>query len=155
MKKLITGKKKKEASKRGKRSKNKGATYERKIANTFKTMLGIELTRTPQSGGFAKKTNKAEEFKGDLTCLEKDKEFLLHVETKNQKSVAIRKWIKQADNDCPKGKIPIVVYYLGQQIKDGHVKEEALGDFVTLRLEDFLALCDFNEIVKELNKDEV
>lgn len=149
MKKLITGKKKKEASKRGKRSKNKGANYERKIANTFRTMLGIELTRTPQSGGFAKKTNKAEEFKGDLTCLEEDKEFLLHVEAKNQKSVSIRKWLQQSEGDCPKGKIPIVVFYLGQQIKDGHVKEEAMGDYVTIKLNDFLELCGDN-VVKEV-----
>lgn len=153
MKKLITGKKKKEASKRGKRSKNKGATYERKIAVIFKDNLNINLTRTPQSGGFAKKSNKAEEFKGDLTCLEKDKEFLLHVECKNQKSVAMRKWLQQAEGDCPKGKIPIVVFYLGQQIKDGHVKEDAMGDYVTISLSHFLELCG-DKVVKELNKDE-
>ena len=62
-------KKNTEASKRGKRSKNKGSTYERKLANYFKEKLGITLTRTPQSGGFAKKFNKSEDFKGDIVCL--------------------------------------------------------------------------------------
>lgn len=132
MKKLITGKKKKEASKRGKRSKNKGATYERKIAVIFKENLNINLTRTPQSGGFAKKSNKAEEFKGDLTCLEKDKEFLLHVECKSHKTISLQSWIRQAESDCPKGKIPIVVFH----------EPNTSNEYTTLKWEDFLNLIE-------------
>lgn len=141
-----------EAQKRGKRSKNKGATYERKVADIFKTILDINLTRTPQSGGFAKKTNKATEFKGDIVCLEEDKKFILHIECKNQKSVSMRKWLQQAEGDCPVDKIPVVVFYLGQQIKDGHVKEEAMGDYVTLKLNDFLALCKGKQVIEEVKE---
>lgn len=132
MKKLITGKKKKEASKRGKRSKNKGATYERKIAVIFKENLNINLTRTPQSGGFAKKSNKAEEFKGDLTCLEEDKEFLLHVECKSHKTIALQSWIRQAESDCPKGKITTVVFHEPNTSKE----------YITLKWGDFLNLIE-------------
>ena len=64
----------------------------------------------------------------------------------------MRKWLQQAEGDCPKGKIPIVVFYLGQQIKDGHVKEEAMGDYVTISLPHFLELCG-DKLVKELNKN--
>ena len=141
-------KKNTEASKRGKRSKNKGATYERKLANYFKEKLGITLTRTPQSGGFAKKFNKSEDFKGDIVCLEDNVELLLHIEAKNQKSVSIRKWINQAEEDCVKDKIPVVVYYLGEIVKDGKVKEKKKGDYITLKLDDFMKIVDVDKIVK-------
>ena len=141
-------KKNTEASRRGKRSKNKGATYERKLANYFKEKLGITLTRTPQSGGFAKKFNKSEDFKGDIVCLEDNVELLLHIEAKNQKSVNIRKRINQAEEDCVIDKIPVVVYYLGEIVKDGKVKEKKKGDYITLKLDDFMKIVDVDKIVK-------
>ena len=141
-------KKNTEASKRGKRSKNKGATYERKLANYFKEKLGITLTRTPQSGGFAKKFNKSEDFKGDIVCLEDNVELLLHIEAKNQKSVSIRKWVNQAEEDCVKDKIPAAVYYSGEIVKDGKVKEKKKGDYITLKLDDFMKIVDVDKIVK-------
>lgn len=136
-----------EAQKRGKRSKNKGATYERKIAKHFKNYYDVELTRTPQSGGFAKKTQKANDFRGDIVCVEEDKDITLHIECKNQKSVSMRKWIAQAESDCPSNKIPVVIYYLGQIVKNNKVVEEARGDYITLKLEDFLNLVPRNVIV--------
>ena len=139
-----------EAQKRGRRSKNKGANYERKIAKVFKEKLNVELTRTPQSGGFAKKSQKADSFSGDIVCLEDDKDITLSIECKNQQTLAIRKWLNQAESDCPEGKIPVVIYYLGQIIKDTKVKEEAKGDYITLKLEDFLNLVPKDVIVKEV-----
>ena len=44
----------------GKRSKAKGSSFERTVAKKFKDYYGEELTRTPQSGGFAKKSSKAD-----------------------------------------------------------------------------------------------
>lgn len=149
MTKLVKKSKKLEASKRGKRSKNKGATYERKLANYFKEKLGITLTRTPQSGGFAKKYNKSNDFKGDIVCLEDDIDFKLHIEAKNQKSLSIRKWLNQAEGDCIEGKIPVVVYYMGEiKNKDNTVKEKKKGDYITLKLDDFMKIVDVDKIVK-------
>jgi len=58
--------KKEENKKRGKRSKRKGSSYERDIAKKFKEVYKEDLVRTPQSGGFAKKSVKADEFRGDI-----------------------------------------------------------------------------------------
>lgn len=142
-------KKKEEASKRGKRSKNKGANYEREIAKVFKGRYDVDLTRTPQSGGFAKKSTKADDFRGDIVCLDETKVLDLHIECKNQQSVSIRKWLKQANEDCPKGKIPVVIYHLGQIIKDGSVKEEKMGNYITLRLDDFLDLVEQERVIHD------
>ena len=58
---------------RGRNAKRKGADFERKIAKMFQERYGIELVRTPQSGGFAKnKTAKGEEFRGDIVPVDKD-----------------------------------------------------------------------------------
>lgn len=149
MAKLVKKIKNLEAKKRGKRSKNKGATYERKLANYFKEKLGITLTRTPQSGGFAKRCNKSDEFKGDIVCLEDNVDFMLHIEAKNQKSLSIRKWLNQAEEDCTKDKIPVVVYYMGEiKNKDNTVKEKKKGDYITLKLDDFMEIVDIDKIVK-------
>ena len=143
-------KKHEEAVKRGKRSKNKGANYEREIAKVFKGKYKIDLTRTPQSGGFAKKSQKADDFRGDIVCLDDTKELKLHIECKNQQTVSIRKWLKQANSDCPKGKVPVVIYHLGQIIKDGSIKEEKMGNYITLKLDDFLKIVKEEEVIHDL-----
>ena len=62
--------------KRGKRSRNKGASFERIIAKKFKEFFGVDLVRTPQSGGFAKKSVKADEFRGDIVSADSSKELM-------------------------------------------------------------------------------
>lgn len=134
-------------SRRGRGSKRKGANYERKVAKLFKDKHDIDLVRTPQSGGFAKKSSKASDFRGDITCLDETKDFLLHVECKNQKTLKIRDWIEQAQSDCPEDRIPIVVYHLEQVIKDNKVVRKS-GEYVTLSLQDFLDLVETHKIIR-------
>jgi len=133
-------------SKRGKSSKNKGANYERTIAKIFKEKLGVELKRTPQSGGFAKNSSKGDEFRGDIVSIDGTVDFILHVECKSHKTWKLKEWIRQSKEDCPEGKIPIVVFHQGQRNENGKRVEEA-GDYVALSLEDFLDIVDKDKIV--------
>ena len=136
-------------SKRGRSSKQKGATYERTVASIFKDKLDIELTRTPQSGGFAKSSEKAGDYRGDIVCIEDNVDFKLSVECKNQKTWSLPAWLRQAEEDTPEGKIPIVVFHRNQMNKDGKRIQEA-GDFISMSLEDFLDVVDKDKILEVL-----
>ena len=133
-------------SKRGKGAKVKGASYERTIAKLFKKYLNVELTRTPQSGGFAKKSSKADGFRGDIVSLDENIEFQLHIECKNHKTWKIKDWFKQAESDCPKGKIPCVIAHQSQEIKNGKEVTKA-KDFIIIPVEDFLNVVDKKKII--------
>lgn len=126
-------------SKLGKRSKVKGSNYERLIAKKFKEKYGLELVRTPQSGGFAKKIS-SKDFKGDVVLLDDTKDFKLHIEAKCQKTLSVPKWLSQAEEDCVEGKIPLVVFH----------KHNSSQDYVVLSLEDFFFLVDEEKIVSEV-----
>ena len=125
--------------KRGKRSRNKGASFERTIAKKFKEFFGVDLVRTPQSGGFAKKSVKADEFRGDIVSADSDKELMLHVECKNAQTWSLPAWLRQAESDCPKGKVPCVIMH----------KPNSSVDYVTLRLEDFFDIAQRSKLFKE------
>lgn len=135
-----------EKSKKGKGAKVKGATYERTLAKIFKKYLGIDLVRTPQSGGFTKKSTKADEFRGDITSLDDSIIFRLHIEAKNQKTWKLRDWLRQSKEDCPEGKVPCVVFHQAQENKEGKRISEA-EEFITLNLEDFLQIIDRDKII--------
>lgn len=137
--------KKVEQSKRGRRSKVKGANYERDIKKVFKEVLDIDLERTPLSGGFAKSKNLSA-VKGDLNSLDEGVDFKLHVECKNHRTWSLKEWWRQATDDCPDGKKPIVIMHQGQENKDGRRVQDA-DDFVFLRLSDFLELVDKSKII--------
>lgn len=134
-------------SKRGKSSKNKGANYERNIAKVFKSKLGIELVRTPLSGGFQKNA-KATNVKGDISNIDATKDFHLHLECKDHATWAVPKWIEQAESDCPEGKIPVVVMHRRQKNKEGKRVQES-GDYVVLNLFDFLDIVNYNKIIQD------
>lgn len=134
-----------EMSKKGKSSRTKGAVYENSIAKRFLESWGVRLVRTPMSGGFQKSSDN-EEIRGDLSCLDKNTKFLLSPECKKQKTWKLREWFKQAKEDTPKGKIPIVIFHDFQQIKDGKRVHEA-EDYVMIRLEDFLNITDQSKVV--------
>lgn len=136
-----------ELSKRGKSNRLKGSSYERDVAKKFKEYIGVDLHRTPQSGGFAKKSVKADDFRGDIVCLESDKKLKIHIEVKNHATWKLKDWIDQAESDCPEGLYPIVVMHRRQTNKEGKRVQEC-GDYVTLRLEDFLDLCK-DKLVEE------
>ena len=115
----------------GKRSKTKGNNFERDTAKKFKKAYDAELVRTPQSGGFAKKSAKADDFRGDIIPADEDIELSLHIECKCQKTWSLPSWFKQAEEDCPKGKIPVIVFHQ-------HGKS---SDFIAMRLEHFIELA--------------
>lgn len=135
-----------ELSKRGKSSKIKGASYERTIAKKFKEKFGIELKRTPMSGGFSKGSSKADDFRGDITVVDKDIDFKLHIECKSHKSWSLPSWIRQAEEDVPKGRIPVVIFHRRQLNKDGKRIQET-GDYISMSLDDFLNIVDESKII--------
>lgn len=129
--------KKEENVKRGKRAKRKGAQFERDIAKKFQKRYGVELKRTPQSGGFAKKSDKADDFRGDVTIVDNKQMLLLHLECKNQQTWQLKQWLNQAESDCPKDRTPVVVFH----------QYDSSKDYVCLSLEDFFKLVEKDKVV--------
>ena len=121
----------------GKNAKRKGGQYERDIAKKFQDQYGVELKRTPQSGGFAKKSDKADDYRGDITIVDTKQMLKLHIECKTHKTLSIPKWISQAEEDCPEGRIPIIVFHQYNSSKD----------FVCLSIEDFLNLVPKDKVI--------
>ena len=130
---------KEQRKKLGKRSKAKGSNFEREVARKFKEQYDEELTRTPQSGGFAKKSTKADEFRGDIVALDDSVDLVLHIECKNAKSWSLPAWFTQAESDAPKGKVPCVIFH-----KHGTSK-----DYIALSLEDFFKIVPKDMIIKK------
>ena len=100
-------------------SRDRGAAYEREIANAFKDW-GYKAYRTAQHMG---KTGQAP----DVGGIPK-----VHAECKRRRSIAVYEWMKQAINDSKaedKGNIPVVFCRADN--------EESL---VVIRLEDFLTI---------------
>lgn len=121
----------------GRRSKVKGSNFERDTAKKFKKAYDEELVRTPQSGGFAKKSTKADDFRGDIVILSDDKELKLHIECKNTKTWSLPKWFEQAKGDCPKDKIPVVIFH----------QHNTSNDYIALSLEDFFKLVPKDKVI--------
>jgi hypothetical protein len=130
----------------GTKAKRKGSTYERRLAKAFFDKWGVKLVRTPSSGGFQKESNQ-ELIRGDLSCLDPKIDFMLHSEAKNHKTWNLKKWFKQAEEDCPSRKIPVVLFHKPQVIKDGKRIDEA-DDFVMIRLKDFLEIADKKKVIR-------
>lgn len=126
----------------GKRSKTKGNNFEREVARKFKDQYDEELVRTPQSGGFAKKSAKADDFRGDIVPADEDVNLTLHVECKNAKTWSLPAWFKQSESDCPKGKKPVVIFH-----KHGTSK-----DYIALSLEDFFSLVPKERVILKKEK---
>jgi hypothetical protein len=96
----------------------KGANFERKVAKILSEWSGMQLRRTPLSGGWARANP---EVSGDVVCVEPGKIFPLHIECKNSeawsweqvwhgKGPVLNAWWDQTVDTCPKGKIPILVF---------------------------------------------
>ena len=121
----------------GKRSKAKGANYERDVAKKFRKAYDADLVRTPQSGGFAKKYAKADDFRGDIVPADEDIDLSLHIECKNAKTWSLPAWFKQAESDCPKGKAPVVIFHQHGTSKD----------YIAMSLEDFFKLVPKDRVI--------
>ena len=120
----------------GKTSRRKGASYERVVAQLLKTFWGEEFRRTPLSGGWSKKT-----ITGDIIPVDRPKDnFPFSIECKNQKSVSIPAWLSQAKSDCPKTKLPLLMFHLCRDT----------DEYVCLKASDFCYLIkDFIEASRE------
>lgn len=138
-----------EKSKKGRTSKRKGASFERTVIKVLNKYLpDLTFARTPMSGGFHKTATK-ESLRGDISCLDEGVDFLLHLEAKNQKTLHIKEWWKQATGDCPEGKIPTLVIHLNQEKCNNKITQKP-EDFIFLRLNDFLSIVDKDKIVKKI-----
>lgn len=139
-------------SKTATRSKAKGGAYESITAKRFmKRFPVLDLVKTPSSGGFKHSSNN-EDIRGDVSNLNKDVVFLLHLECKNQKVIKIKDWMEQASSDCPNGKYPTVVFHIQQEVKEGKVTQKA-DDFICMRVEDFLKIVADEKVIKEVTNN--
>lgn len=113
---------KEERSSIGRRNRGRGFAFERKICKKLQEFWDPEekrgkFTRSVGSGGSIYK--KSHDMAGDVTTV--DKTFPLHCELKNssqwkdfQQCLTATKWafwdyLDQAERDCPKDKIPVVI----------------------------------------------
>ena len=78
-----------------------------------------------------------DDYKGDITIVVTKQMLLLHIECKNQKQWSLPKWIAQAEEDCPEGRTPIVIFH----------KHNTSKDYVCLSLEDFFSLVEKQKVV--------
>lgn len=134
-----------ERSKSAKRSKNKGSSYERKIAAKFSTWSGEVIKRTPQSGGWGSGSDFG--VSGDLVCA--NPSFFYHIECKKREgwgledlltgvrkrhSKSIIEWWDQTTKTCPAGKLPMLVFARNNvtdlcMLRRGDIRRVAKHDF--------------------------
>ena len=124
----------------GKNAKRKGGQYERDIAKKFQARYGIELKRTPQSGGFAKKSEKADDYRGDITIVDTTQMLKLHIECKAHKTISLPKWISQAESDCPQDRTPVVIFH----------QHGTSNDFVCVSKDDFWDLITNKKTIHKI-----
>jgi hypothetical protein len=104
---------------------DKGNNYQRAIAKVIGEVFDLDwkehAASTPQSGGM--------KWKGDIQKSTLLAELLpFHIECKDQKTVRVKEWMKQAEEDCPAGEIPTVVFHIHNSSKE----------YILLPFEDFL-----------------
>lgn len=80
-------------------SRNKGATFERKIANLLSEKLGYKFNRTPQSGAFSTKVND-DRLAGDLYS--PDVDFAYVIECKKYATFNVEELITGAKQSLTK-----------------------------------------------------
>jgi hypothetical protein len=106
----------------GKRAKNKGNNYERRVAKLIQDWWRqwsptAEFARTPMSGGSALKLGW--DMAGDIVC--NDDEFPFHVEAKKQEhwtmeqlfkgtGPVLKEWWEQAAGECPEHRTPMLIF---------------------------------------------
>lgn len=109
----------------GKKSKNKGATFERKVAKILQEYWsqvspGCSFRRTPGSGGWARSGGNLDKFGSAGDCVCDDTTFPWCLEMKhyasydvekllNGKNATIMQWWDQADGETPEGKSPLLI----------------------------------------------
>lgn len=142
-----------EASKRGKKAKQAGGNYERTVAQILneyfnKNDIPLDIKRTPGSGGFQKSANN-DSLRGDISNLNQDYEFKLSIECKNATKWSLPAWLRQAQEDCPEGKIPVVAFHQKQVIEGGKVAQKS-KNYVCIELEDLLDIIDNYAVARKV-----
>jgi hypothetical protein len=146
-------------SKRAKRAKGRGTSYENivkeKVNERFKKYK-IDMARNPQSGGW-KKDAENSTIRNDLGNYNENVKFLLSIECKNRQQWSLKDWWRQVKAECPTGNIPILAFHQ-QQVKE---RDEKTGKnkvtqksehYVMLYLEDFLDIIDDAKVIKKVVK---
>ena len=102
----------------GRKARNKGSSYERRLCKSFSEFWGSKFFRTPMSGGSALKDDY--NLAGDLST--PDESFPYHCEAKNQEAFKgfhtlftsgkcpVWKWWAQCTEECPTGKTPLLIF---------------------------------------------
>ena len=99
-------------------SRDKGNRFERRIANTLKEAFGVNLRRTPLSGGWAE---DHPDTAGDIVNTDPEADWPYSIECKNSESWRLESlftdnhkwfddWWKQTLDECPEGKIPVLIF---------------------------------------------
>lgn len=102
----------------GRRSRQKGHSYERKLAKLFTETLGVKCKRGIQFRYGAKEGCDVEGVSW------------LHIEAKRHKVANIRAALRQAEDDNEIGRVPVAI-----------TKDDRGPDLVTMRLEHFLPMA--------------
>lgn len=101
----------------GKKSRDKGANFERDVARAFSEAYGMTFRRTPLSGGWAQDADVAA---GDVVCVD-DPEFEWCIECKKSEGWRLESlltgdrawfdnWWQQLLDECPDGKWPVLIF---------------------------------------------
>ena len=109
-------------------SRQRGATYEREVANEIFDMLGIRIKRN------LKQYQQSEE--GDLIL----GKYL--IECKRRRKIAVHEFMEQADKACEPGQTPLVI-----------MRADGKKSLAMMHLPDLLALLG-NEIDPHQSQDE-
>lgn len=132
-----------------KKSKHKGNRYENVIAKLFSAWSGLEIKRTPGSGGWG---TAAFGVTGDLVC--SDRRYPFHHECKKREgwrledlvlgvrgkdTRSVKAWWKQCTRECPSGKIPTLIF-----------TRNRMADLIMLRASDYDALPHVGDVPREV-----
>lgn len=86
-------------------SKRKGQKGERELINVWCEMAGID--KTPKHKRNSQATNWGGASTPDVTIPELSD---CHIEVKNTKNASMPSWINKNNEDCPRGKTPIIAW---------------------------------------------
>lgn len=85
---------------------DKGKTFEQKVARLLRTKLGARVQRDSRSGAGYNKSDISDYYN----------DIPLHLEVKNQQTVNIKEWFRQADATSSFSKAPTVVFAMDEEI---------------------------------------
>lgn len=87
----------------GKRAKEKGKEFEQAVAEALAAYLGLPMTEVVRTRSGTKETDIGLSMRAAAA-------LPFHFECKNCKTLSPEAWLKQATEDCPEGRLPVVVF---------------------------------------------